>query len=91
MISTVIFIIVFALSISCILLFLFLSYKGIYKFDVFKLLCIVLYILIMYLLYFYNEKDKELQEKVDSINHYLSHLSPHMSITDLNGNSITYP
>ncbi len=91
MISTVIFIIVFALSISCILLFLLLSYKGIYKFDLFKLLCIALYILIIYLLYLYNEKDEEINDNFYSINYYLANLSPNFNLTDLNGNTITYP
>ena len=91
MASTIIFIIIFSLSIVCILLYLFLCIHKIYKFDFFKLLCIALYVLIVVLLYLYNEKDKDLQDQVDTINHYLTHLSTHMNITDLNGNNITYP
>ena len=91
MASTIIFIVIFSLSIVCILLYLFLCINKVYKFDFFKLLCIALYVLIVVLLYLYNEKDKDLQDQVDIINHYLTHLSTHMNITDLNGNSITYP
>jgi hypothetical protein len=91
MASTIIFIVVFSLSIICILIFLFLCINKVYKFDFFKLLCIILYFLLIILLYLYDRKDEELQEKINSINNYLIHLSPHMNITNLNGNSITFP
>jgi hypothetical protein len=89
--SNILFIIIFSLSIVCILLFLVLCIIKVYKFDLFKLLCVVLYILIVLLLYFYNEKEKDLKNTVDSVNYYLANLSPHFNLTDLNGNTITYP